>query len=491
MTTPTLPRAFPFGTATQLSRALRSGQVTSVALLKAHLARVEQFNPQLNAIVVHDTERALRDARAADRALARGRLLGSLHGLPMTVKESFNLAGQPSTWGNPALAGNVMAEDALAVQRLKAAGAVVFGKTNVPLHLADFQSFNAVYGTTRNPHDLTRTPGGSSGGSAAAVAAGLTALEFGSDIGGSIRNPAAYCGVYGHKPSWGLVPKRGHQPVAAPSAEMDLSCIGPLARSAEDLALALKVTMGPDALTAAGMRLVLPAAPKTLRGLRVAVWADGALSPVDSSVRDALMATAAVLKSAGAKLDFTARPAFDAANAHDTYQGLLMALMAARRPDYAQLAQARRTLADDDHSDDAVNLRRSTLSFADNLALQARREAIRWAWHAFFERHDLLLAPITSSAAFVHDHSEPSSARTLLVNGQNRPYFEQLFWAGLATASYLPATVVPVARTAAGLPLAAQLIGPEFGDLRTIWAAGQLGRLCVAKGGGYRPPQGY
>ena len=175
-------------------------------------------------------------ARAADRALAKGEVWGPLHGLPMTVKESFDLVGQPTTWGHLPRKDHAAAADALVVDRLKAAGAVVFGKSNVPLNLADFQSYNAVYGTTNNPWDLTRGPGGSSGGSAAMMAAGLSALEYGSDIGGSIRNPAAYCGVYGHKSTWCIVPKRGHSLAPKPGAEADLSVIGPLARSAGDLA---------------------------------------------------------------------------------------------------------------------------------------------------------------------------------------------------------------------------------------------------------------
>lgn len=479
--------AFPFGSASAQVRALRAGRVSATDLLKAYLARVELHNPRLNAIVVFDRERALRDARAADRALARGKPLGPLHGLPMTVKESFNLQGLPTTWGQPALAKSVADEDALAVQRLKAAGAVVFGKTNVPINLADFQSYNAVYGTTHNPHDLTRGCGGSSGGSAAAVAAGLSALEFGSDIGGSIRNPAAYCGVYGHKPSWSLIPKRGHQLLKGPVAETDLSCVGPLARSAEDLALALKVTMGPDVLTAPGLRLRLPAAPKALKGLRVAAWVDDEHAPVDASVRQALQASADALARAGAKVNFNARPQIDWAQANDTYQWLLMAQMASRRPDMAELVAERQRLADDDLSPGAMYLRRATQSAAEFLMQQTRRERLRWAWLSFFERYDVLLCPITNTAAFPHDHSEPQPARTLLVNGLPRPYFEQIFWAGLATAACLPASIAPVGHTAEGLPIGAQVIGPEMFDLRTIWVAGELGRLR----GGYRPPVGY
>ena len=259
--------AFPFGSATQLARAVRSGAVSSVELLRGYLERVDRLNPRINAIVIDDRERALKDARAADRARAKGQPLGPLHGVPMTVKESFSIPGHQTTWGFPDHVGNVAREDAVAVARLRAAGAVIFGKTNIPIALADFQSYNDVYGTTNNPWDVARGAGGSSGGSAAALAAGLTGLEYGSDIGGSIRNPAAYNGVYGHKPTYGIVPKRGQTLDEQLVGEGAISVIGPLARSAEDLALALKVTAGPDLED--GYRLALPAPRATSHGLFV------------------------------------------------------------------------------------------------------------------------------------------------------------------------------------------------------------------------------
>ncbi len=478
--------SFPFGSATALAAALRGGKVSSVELLQAYLARVDRINPSLNALVVDDRAVALKRARAADRAQAKGESWGALHGLPMTVKESFDLQGQPTTWGNPWRKGHVAEQDALAVQRLKAAGAVVFGKSNVPLNLADFQSYNAVYGTTNNPWDLTRGPGGSSGGSAALVAAGLTGLEYGSDIGGSIRNPAAYCGVYGHKPTWCIVPKRGHSLALKPGAEADLSVVGPIARSAADLALALKLTAGPDALNSNGVVYRLPAAPKAVKGLRVAVWLDDALAPVDDSVKTRVEAAARALAKAGAKVDFKARPAFDAAHAHRIYSTLLNANLAARRADFDTLLEARAKLRADDPSEHAQNLRASTASYKDVFEANQQRETLRWAWHDFFGHHDMLLMPVTATAALRHDHSEPMPARTMQVNGANVPYFGQLFWAGLATASFLPATVAPVGLTPQGLPVGLQIVGPEMADLGTIWLAAQLARLI----GGFVPPPG-
>ena len=460
--------------------------MSSVELLRAYLERVDRLNPAINAIVVDDRERALKDARAADRALAKGRPLGPLHGVPMTVKESFNIPGQPTTWGFPAFAGNVASEDAVAVARLRAAGAVIFGKTNVPMSLADFQSYNEVYGTTNNPWDLTRGAGGSSGGSAAALAAGLTGLEYGSDIGGSIRNPAAYNGVYGHKPTYGIVPKRGQTLSELLVSEGPISVIGPLARSADDLALALKVTAGPDLED--GYRLALPAPPRSLAGLKVAVWLDQPdLAPVDASVMGPIEDAARALEKAGAVIDFRARPAIDIGEAHDTYLQLLLATLSARDPGYDRLASRAAALAPDDHSDYAKNLRFSTARHRDVVIAAETRDLHRWAWRAFFQEHDVVLAPITCTPPFEHDHSEPLPARTMSVNGADVPYFGQLFWAGLAISAHLPATVAPVGRTREGLPVGVQIIGDAYRDRTTIWVAGQLAKEI----GGFSPPPGY
>jgi amidase len=476
--------AFPFGSATALVRAMRAGRISSQELLLAYLDRVDRLNPALNAIVVDDRKAARGQARAADKAMSQGKSLGPLHGLPMTVKESFDLRGHATTWGFAQMTGNMATHDALAVQRLKAAGAVVFGKSNVPLNNGDFQSYNAVYGTTNNPWDAARGPGGSSGGAAAAVAAGLTGLEFGSDIGGSIRNPAAYCGVYGHKPTWCIVPKRGQSLSRTPGGEMDLSVVGPLARSAEDLALALRVTAGPDLLTARGVSYRLPAPPRALKGLRIAVWLDEAIAPIDDSVKSPIEAAARALARAGARVDFKARPAFDPLQAHGVYSTLLLASIGARRPDYDALMQQRAALPDADQSIPAMQLRMSTASFKQWFDAHQQRERLRWAWHDFFQRYDLLLAPVTATAAFPHDHSEPMGARTMKVNGKDVSYFAQLFWAGLATCSFLPATAAPVGMTAQGLPVGLQIMGPEMGDRSTIWLAAQMASLV----GGFVPP---
>ncbi len=452
----------------------------------AYLDRVDRLNPAINAVVVDDRERALKDARAADRALAKGRPIGPLHGVPMTVKESFNIPGQPTTWGFPAFAGNVATEDAVVVARLRAAGAVIFGKTNVPIALSDFQSYNDVYGTTNNPWDLGRGAGGSSGGSAAALAAGLTALEYGSDIGGSIRNPAAYNGVYGHKPTYGIVPKRGQTLSALLVSEGPISVVGPLARSADDLALALKVTAGPDLED--GYRLALPAPPTSLSGLRVAVWLDQPdLSPVDATVMGPIEDAARALEKAGARIDFRARPKFDVGQAHDTYLQLLLATMSARDPEYDRLLARASALEPTDDSEYARSLRFSTARHREFVIAAETRDLHRWAWRAFFQDHDVLLAPITATPPFPHDHSEPMPARTMTVNGTVVPYFAQLFWAGLAVGAHLPATAAPVGQTSDGLPVGLQIIGDAYRDRTTIWAAAQLAKHT----GGFTPPPGY
>ncbi len=228
----------PFRAASDLAVAVRRRQIGARELLDLYWSRIERFNTDLNAIIVHDIEAARRRADEADAALARGDRVGPLYGVPMTVKESFDLTGTPTTWGIPANAKVLAKENAETVQRLIDAGANIFGKTNVPLYLADWQTFNEIYGTTSNPWDLGRTPGGSSGGAASALASGMTGLELGSDIGASIRNPAHYCGVYGHKPTYGLVSYKGHALPGVVGAP-DIAVAGPLARSARDLDLGL------------------------------------------------------------------------------------------------------------------------------------------------------------------------------------------------------------------------------------------------------------
>ncbi|MFP6834747.1 MAG: amidase family protein, partial [Pseudomonadales bacterium] len=277
---------YPFMSASELAAAIRRKEISSLELTELYIDRVEKYDKRVNAVVVHDFERGREAGRSADDALARGESFGPLHGVPMTIKEAYDVEGLPTTWGIPAFKDNVATQDSEYVRRLKAAGAHFFGKTNVPLELADFQSFNDIYGTTNNPWNLERVSGGSSGGSAAALAAGLTALEAGSDIGGSIRNPAHFCGIYGHKPTWGVVSDLGHALPGDISAA-DIAVVGPMARSAEDLSLSMDIVAGADPAIAAGWQLTLPRPVKTrLQDFRVAIWPSDEHAPVAREIAD-------------------------------------------------------------------------------------------------------------------------------------------------------------------------------------------------------------
>ncbi len=475
-----------FESATQLAQRIRSRQTSARDLLEHFLARVDRLNPAINAVVVQDRVGARAAADAADAAQARGDALGPLHGVPMTVKESYDLAGTTTTWGIPDLLDNLVHTDALAVQRLKAAGAVVFGKTNVPIRLADFQSYNAIYGTTQNPWQAGATPGGSSGGSAAALAAGLTGLEIGSDIGGSIRNPAHYCGVFGLKPTWNLLPMRGHA-LGGVLTPTDISVIGPLARSAHDLELALRLLSPPDAIEARGLRVDLPALTEPTQALRVAVWRSDALCPVAAAVQARVGAVAQALAGQGAQVSETARPGFEAAHSHAVFQGLLQAAMSARVPDaeFAQLVAQAAALDPADQGPAAQVLRAQTLRARDWQRLNEARTQIRWAWHRFFQEVDVLITPVMSTTAFPQDEG-PFGERSIVVDGQRLPYFSQIFWAGLAGVAQLPAVVVPGGTAPDGLPVGVQLIGPAYGDLRMV----QLAQRLEALGFGFTPPPG-
>lgn len=480
--------SLPFRSARELAAAIRRKKIGALELLDLYVARMERFNPKVNAIVVTDLDAARKRARAADRALARGQVWGPLHGVPMTIKESYDVVGMPTTWGVPDLEDNVPKQNALAVDRLLAAGVVLFGKTNVPIHLADWQSFNAIYGTTNNPWDLTRTPGGSSGGSAAALATGMTALEAGSDIGSSIRNPAHYCGVFGLKPSWTIVPPRG-QAMPGRITVSDIDVCGPLARSADDLDLALAAMAGPDEIDGFGLKLALPApTKKSLREYRVGVLLTSPEAEVDREVQDRLQALADFLAKQRAKVSDRARPDVDMGEAHRVYISLLRGATSYRitPDDFArQLDDARRLR--DDQSYYARMARANTMHHQDWLALNEARHRMRWQWKAFFDEWDLLLCPVAASAAFPHQQSGQRWERMIRVNGKDVPTTDQLFWAGYSGMAYLPSAVAPCGRTPAGLPVGVQIIAPQYGDRLAIHFA----RLLEREFQPFVPPPGY
>jgi amidase len=477
-----------FASASDLAGQLRRREIGALELLDHYIGRVEALDGRTNAVVVRDFERARTEAAEADAALARGEAKGPLHGLPMTIKESFQLAGLPTTFGYLEYKANVATTDALVVQRLKRAGAVIFGKTNVPPGLMDGQSWNEVYGRTNNPWDLERTPGGSSGGSAAALAAGLTALELGSDIASSVRNPAHFCGVFGHKPTWGLVPQRGHALIDL-LGDTDIAVIGPLARSAADLELELSVVAGPDEPEAQGLSLALkPARQAALRDFRVALVLDDPVAEVDQPVQDRLRALGQHLEREGAVVDWRARPAFDSRDYYFHYMMLLRAATAggASDEDFARDLQAAEGAGLSTREIGPANAFGATMSHRDWLRLDERRRRYRNAWRAFFEGYDLLLCPVLSSAAFPHSEVPPQQ-RTLEVNGKPAPFENQLFWAGYAGLAHLPASVAPIGLTDQGLPVGVQIIGPPYGDLTCL-------RMAALLEQGYRafePPPGF
>jgi amidase len=478
-----------FWPAKRLASHLRRRKIGCLELLEHYLKRVERHNPRLNAIIATDFDNAKKRARAADRALAKGDVWGPLHGVPMTLKESYDVVGMPTTWGVPEFKDNIATKNALAVDRLLATGAVLFGKTNVPWMLQDWQSFNEIYGTTNNPWDLTRAPGGSSGGSAAALAAGLTGIDAGSDIGASIRNPAHFCGIYGHKPTYGICPPRGH---ALPGrvAAADISVIGPLARSADDLDIALAAMAGPDDIESASLRLTL-AAPKKkrLRDYKVALVLDDVNAEVDRSVQERLQALADFLRQNKTKVDESARPDFDSVQQHRIYVALLRAATSGRQSEaqFERSVATARTLRADDDSYFARMTRANTMSHREWLAYDEERHRIRLKWAAFFKEYDLLLCPTASTPACPHDHKGERWERTIVVNGKPVSSVDQLFWASYASLAYLPASAAPIGFSKEGLPIGVQIIGPQYHDRTCIAFAGMIEREFQ----GFVAPPGY
>lgn len=460
-----------------LAEGIKRRWYTAEAVLDHFLERIERLNPDINAVVVLKSEEARHQAHAADAAAERGEDLGPLHGVPITIKETFEIEGWPTTAGHDKLQHYISTRTAPAVQRLIDAGAIVLGKTNVPELAGDLQSYNRIYGTTRNPWDLNRTPGGSSGGAAAALAAGLTPLELGSDIGGSIRTPAAFCGVYGLKPTYGLVPVRGHVPGAPGNlAKRDIAVAGPMARHLDDLEQALVLLAGPDDDMAPAWRVDLPAPKRReLNAYHIAAWLDDDFAPVDKPVLAGLQGVRDLLRNAGAKVDESARPTgLMLSSSHDLYYNLLAGVMGgglteAMRDKLASLARS--STSDDYRSRFA---RGATQSHAHWLQQDEARARLQARWAEFFTRFDLLMCPVVNTLPFAHNQNAPATDRTLTINGQPRPYMDITIWAGLAGVVGLPAISIPIGQTQDGLPLAVQIIGPAFSEKTLIAFARQL-----------------
>ncbi|SEP47316.1 amidase family protein [Amycolatopsis saalfeldensis] len=443
-----------FESATEIAALLRAGRLSARELAGLVLDRVDAVNPALNAVVEIHREAALRAADDADVALARCERVGPLHGVPMTIKESFQASGMHSTWGDPEFSGFVADRDAVVVSRLRSAGAVLFGTTNVAQMLADVvECANPLYGRTVNPWDSTRSPGGSTGGGAAALAAGLTFLEYGSDLAGSIRIPAAFCGVYGLKPTAGTVPLGGFQPPGPPAGPSDLaylSAVGPLARSAADLRTALSVTAGPDGQDAKAYRWQLAPSRRTrLADFRVGVVLDHPAAAVTAEVGAALSNAVDALDAAGAKIVTGWPDGVDPVRQADSFGFQVRQFLAFHGgdPDFATAAA---------------------------MVEQHRlRMAARTAWDRYFSEVDVLLCPATCTAALPH-----------LGPDDERPYHELGFWIAPASLAGLPALSAPAGRTPGGLPVGVQIVGPRHEDDTVITFA----ELAAEVVGGFTAP---
>lgn len=478
-----------FATAVEVSAALKAKKVSAVELAEDAIGRIERHDGKINAVCVRDFSRALDAARAADAALARGEAKPLL-GIPLTVKESYNVAGLPTTWGFPAQKDYVPRADALAITRVKDAGGVILGKTNVPIGLGDWQSYNDIYGTTNNPYDLARTPGGSSGGSSAALAAGYGPLSLGSDIGGSLRVPAFHCGVYAHKPTFGLVASRGHTPPPMPPLpfDRDLSVIGPMARSAADLSLLLDVVAGPDPLEAGkAYRLELPPPRHTrLSDFRVLLIDSDPLLPTDKDVRAGIERLADHLGKAGVSVARKSPLWPDFAASSRLYMRMLLSFLGATfQPEiYAGAQTAAAQLSPDDKSLPAERLRGITLSHRDWVMADGGRTRLRAQWRELFSSFDAVICPIMPTPAYVQDHSPEQEKRHITIDGKDYPYPDQLAWPGVATLPGLPSTAIPTGLSSSGLPVGVQIVGAWLEDRTPL----KLAELIEREFGGFVPP---
>ncbi|MET0864708.1 MAG: amidase family protein [Nakamurella sp.] len=454
-----------FRSATAVATMLARREISSVELTRMQLDRIAGVNPAINAVVELNPEAALAAAAAADRAIASSNTVGPLHGVPMTIKDSFNATDLHTTWGNPAFSDFVADTDATIVSRLKQAGAVVIGKTNVHFMLSDFgQTANELYGVTNNPWDTSRTPGGSSGGGAAALAAGLTYLEYGSDLVGSIRIPASFCGVYGIKPTAGIVPLTGFAVPYTPPGPRSmtyLSAVGPLARSVADLRTALVATAGPEEPDATGYTWSLaPPRHRRLQDFRVGVVLDDEAAPVSSEVGKALSNAVDAVAAAGAKIVIGWPEDLDPQQQSDAFGfqvGLFFAF-AEGGSDFATLTEV--------------------------VQQEAKRLAARQSWDRYFSDVDVFLCPSNFTPAFPHD-TRPFSDRMISTPEGDRPYDSQPFWISHASLAGLPAVSAPIGNTAGGLPVGAQIIGPRYED-DTAMTFAEL--LADVVGGYQRPP---
>lgn len=480
--------------ATKLVTAIKEKKISALELLEVYIERVERLNPSLNAVVATDYVSARKRAGEADKAREKGEDWGALHGLPMTIKDNLEVVGMLCTAGAPALKAHMPKRNADLVQRLVDQGAVIFGKTNLPRYGEDIQTYNEVYGQTNNPWDISRTPGGSSGGAAAAVAAGLTSLEIGNDIGGSIRHPAHFCGVYGHKPSFGIVPDRGMIPPLPGifpgdhTVQADIVVNGPLARSAEDLDLAMDIIVSPESPERKAWQICLPEPrKKKLSEYRIGLWLDDPACPVDSEVGTCLQNAADVLGKAGCTLS-DRRPDIVFSQAFEMFSDLLNGVMGLGVPpkmfDEWIHEESKLPLKDPDSKTRLI--RGAIQRHRSWLYRDTERQIMREKWADFFREFDVLLCPSTPVTAFPHDHRS-FFERSIVVNGTQRPYTDLMGWAGLTNAVFLPSTIAPIGISPGGLPVGIQIVGPYLEDRTPIHVAALMADVV----GGFQLPEGF
>jgi amidase len=454
--------------ATALAGAIARKEVSSRELLELYLDRIDRLNPAINAVVTLDADRARAAAGVADDLTAKGQSVGPLHGLPVTIKDAIEVEGVRSTGGAVELRDHVPTADAPAVAQLKAAGAVVFGKTNVPRWSGDLQTYNEIFGTTNNPWDATRVPGGSSGGPAAAVASGLSSFELGTDIGGSVRIPSHCCGVFGHKPSFGVVPQRGYlDHVGGGTTDADINVFGPIARSAADLDLLMSVLASPEPERSVAWRVDLPAPRhRDVASYRVGLWFEEPPCAIDRDQLAVLRRAADALASAGAKVE-EAHPPVDFNEQHGLFIQMITPAISVSMPD-----------------DVGDALSGSHLQW---LRADAHRAQLRATWAEWFETYDALLCPVMPVPAIPHQQDGDMFSRTIDINGETTSYVNLIRWTGLIGVLGLPSAVPPIGRTTAGLPVGVQVVTPYLRDRDAIALAGHLAELA----GGYDVPPGF
>ncbi|MVW78028.1 amidase [Bordetella sp. 02P26C-1] len=463
----------------RLTQALQTQALSAQTLLDACEAAFKRDHETVHALVIHDHAAARAEACRIDAARRAGEALGPLAGIPFSIKESFDVAGWPTTCGDSAHAHNIADQDAAVITRLRRAGAVLLGKSNVPLHLRDWQSHNAVYGTTRNPHAPTRTPGGSSGGSAAAVCAGMSVFDVGSDIGSSLRNPAHYCGIFSHKSTHGLISLAGHG-IRSDDPTPDINVAGPLARSAKDLEILLRV------LAQDGRELRAPR-PVQLDHCRIGVLSSHPFAPVDSEVSTVIESLARRLEQSGAKVTMQSMPSIEAEELWRTYVLMLRAATSMYMNDSAYAQAQERARECDPHDLSYATLQHvgTVLDHRAWLQLaQARRRFAR-AWDDYFQWYDVLLCPAAATPAFELNQAGEPWQRMLSVNGRPQPMTTQLFWAGFSGLCGLPSTVAPAGLSTEGLPVGVQIIAGHGEDLTSLRVAQWLEDLGYC----YRPPR--